>query len=806
MEFERYKEALKELIDWNKGTDIKDRNEATTRLHLIDKLLFSCLDWDIQNCTPEEVEDSQYTDYTLSNPSRVMIIEAKKEGVYFELPLGLERRTFKISSLFQKDSTIRKAIEQVVGYCQKRGVTIGAVTNGFQFIILVASRNDGQSPLDGKAIVFKSLEDIYDNFLEFWQFMSKTGILEKRIEKELLGISVPILPAKFSTRLVDYPGTKNRNSIQADLQILSDLLLEELITSEELEEDFLKTTYCSSGALSQYALTSKNILLSRYSLLSDKKVDTPAIEPMYTKKGRSDNFSLKEISKRPILLLGDVGAGKTMFIKNFIKIEAPEVIKETISLYVDLGSKAALSADLKMFFLDEIATILLNQYDIDIQERNFIRGVYNIELQRFERGIYSDLRDSAPAEYKKAEIDFLSKLINNKEEHIKYSLHHIARGRSKQIVLFMDNVDQRNENIQEDAFFISQEIAANWDATVFLTLRPQTYYRSKLEGALTGYHPKAFTIAPPRVDEVILKRLKFAQQIAKGEKKISVLSDKVIIKLSKLLTYLEILEYSFSQNQELIEFIDNISYGNIRLALEFITTFISSGHVDTEKIFEKDQEHIDNIDGQRYRIALHEFLRAIIFGDHKYYYPSATCITNVFDISENDPKEHFLICLLIDFLNRASSKSKFGFVDSYEVVRYLQNLSFNQDQIFKSLIFAINQNLIEAEGRTKPKSFTEIPENIRITTLGAYHVQKLISKFVYIDAILVDTPILDENFRGKFNNTDFINDRLNKVTLFTEYLDINWKNIESEKCGFNWPEFSEKLKQDIKTITNKMGF
>ena len=85
----------------------------------------------------------------------------------------------------------------------------------------------------------------------------------------------------------------------------------------------------------------------------------------------------------------------------------------------------------------------------------------------------------------------------------------------------MDNVDQRNEKIQEDAFFISQEISANWDATVFLTLRPQTYYKSKLEGALTGYHPKAFTIAPPRVDEVILRRLSFAQQLASGEKKIA---------------------------------------------------------------------------------------------------------------------------------------------------------------------------------------------------------------------------------------------------------------------------------------------
>lgn len=804
MEFDNYKANLAELIEWNKLSNSKDRNEATIRLQLIDKLIFNCLDWKQENCVAEEEEDNQYTDYTFFNPNRIMIIEAKRQGIYFELPLGLKRRTYKIDSLFQKDTKIREAIEQAIKYCNQRGVTIGSVTNGTQFIIFVASRNDGISPLDGKAIVFDSLEDIYENFLEFWQFMSVSGITDKRIEKELLGISVPLLPAKLSTKLDDYPGTKNRNSIQADLQILSDLLLEELITNEEIEEDFLKTTYCSSGALSQYALTSKNILESRYSLLHDKKVDTPVLEPMYSKKGISKNFSVKEFSKRPILLLGDVGAGKTMFIKNFIKIEAKDIIDETISLYVDLGSKAAFTSDLKAFFLDEIARLLIFQYDIDIHERNFVRGVYNVSLLRFERGIYGDLKESSPSDYKKHEIEFLTNLIKDKEEHIKQSLHHISVGRKKHVVIFMDNVDQRNENVQEDAFFISQEIAAHWEATIFLTLRPQTYYKSKLDGALTGYHPKAFTIAPPRVDEVILKRLDFAQQIAKGERKISSLNANILFKLNTLLTYLEILEFSFRQNRELIEFIDNVSYGNIRLALEFITTFISSGHVDTEKILLKDEEHIKNNDGLRYTVPLHEFLRAIIYGDHKYYYSSATCIANLFDISENDSKEHFLVCITLDYLNRASSKSKFGFVETNEVIGYLQSLGFNHEQSYRGIMFSTMQKLIETEARKKPKSITEISKSIRITTLGAYHVQKLICRFVYLDAVIIDTPILNIDYRQKLSTSEYITDRLDRVIMFKEYLDECWKNIDSEKCGFSWVKCSYTLKEDVNNILNRL--
>ena len=52
---------------------------------------------------------------------------------------------------------------------------------------------------------------------------------------------------------------------------------------------------------------------------------------------------------------------------------------------------------------------------------------------------------------------------------------------------------------------------------VFLTLRPETFHNSKKIGTLSGYHPKAFTISPPRVDLVVERRLEFALKITSGE-------------------------------------------------------------------------------------------------------------------------------------------------------------------------------------------------------------------------------------------------------------------------------------------------
>jgi hypothetical protein len=803
MNFEDYKNKLIDLIEW-KNTNIMDRNEATTRLHLIDRIFFECLNWNKEDCVAEEPHGQEYTDYTFNAPYKALIVEAKKEGIYFELPVGFKNRKYKIKTLTNASISISDAISQTISYCQKRGVSVGLVCNGFQIIAFIGSRNDGIPPEDGSAIVYDSLEEINNDFLYFWQIFSKNGIIGKRIEKDLCGIEIPVLPTKLSSRITEYPGIKGRNLIQADLQILSDLLLEELIKSEEIEEDFLRYAYCSSGALSQYAIISKNILQNRYLLLFDKHVEGPTIEPANTKRGINVDFSNKSIYTRPILLIGDVGVGKSIFIKNFMKVEAKEIMSNSIPLYIDLGSKAALANDLKQFFVSEIIKILLDKYGIDIEEDHFVRGVYNLEIQRFQKGIYSKIKEQNSIEYLSKEIEFLEEKLKNKEEHLKLCLNHISKGRKTQIIIFMDNVDQRDEPIQESAFLISQDVAANWPALVFLTIRPQTYYKSKIEGALSGYHPKAFTIAPPRVDDVINKRIEFALKIARGNMKISCLSENILLKLNSLETYLEILKFSFNNNNELFEFIDNICYGNIRLALELITTFIGSGHVDTEKIFKRDEINRNQKPPARYIIPVHEFLRAIIFGNHIYYYPEATTITNLFDISQNDGKEHFLNCILIDYLNRSSSKSKFGgFVELKDLYDYGQNLGFNVEQLNKSIIKLLNTKLLESEARKLPKSLSDIPNSLRITTIGAYHVQKLITKFVYIDAVLIDVPILDKIFRDNITDCHLISDRIKRAEIFKQYLDLQWDLMNIEQCGFNWINKSKELTENINFVKMK---
>src|ERR1017187_6767466 len=282
------------------------RNEATTRLHLIDTLLFDCLGWTREYVIAEERFDNQYTDYTFVFPRRMLIIEAKKEGIYFDLPVGHDRLEYSISSLFRTSPPLKLAMEQVGGYCQRRGVPFAAVTNGHQLAAFIGSRNDGLSPYDGIALVFPSLEFMSTRFIELWNTISRPAIENQTIRARLLGDVKPKLPPRLAARITAYPGTKGRNPLQASLQDVSELILEDLVSTRELEPTFIRECYCQSGALSQDAQISRSILKTRYAALFDAQHPGPALVPATDKHGTSPELLAESLARRPILIIGDV--------------------------------------------------------------------------------------------------------------------------------------------------------------------------------------------------------------------------------------------------------------------------------------------------------------------------------------------------------------------------------------------------------------------------------------------------------------------------------------------------------------------
>jgi hypothetical protein len=403
MDYELAKSNLDKLETSFSSKPKLSENEATTRLHFIDRMLIDCLGWPIEYIEAERHYNNGYSDYELGDPQKRLLLEAKKEGVTFDLPSGFSKEICSLKTIYGLTQELKNAIDQAMKYCHDRGIPVASITNGHQYLIFMCNRQDGTPPMDGSCLVFSSLEHIKENFKLFWDSLSYVGISENKIKYLLERNQSLPPPDKLSKRTINYPGFKNRNPIAAELQILGGLFLEDIGKIPEAEEEFVRATYCNSGALSQYAMVSKEILSTRYTSFFQKEARIN-IKPATTKDGiekdLKNDLITAGLSRRPIILVGDVGVGKSMFIKHLLFDGAKEELSDSIVIYLDFGIRPTFVIELDNYIINEIASQLWEKYKIDIYENSFVRGVYNLEIEKFGKGIYSSYRDKMPEKYK----------------------------------------------------------------------------------------------------------------------------------------------------------------------------------------------------------------------------------------------------------------------------------------------------------------------------------------------------------------------------------------------------------------------
>ncbi len=804
LDYEEGRKNLKALISWYEGKE-GNRNEAATRLHLIDRLIFECLGWERCEVFPEDNYQKEYTDYTFKVPRSILVIEAKKENQYFELPAGQKGRLeYNIKNLCRDYLDLKAAIEQAAGYCQARGISNAAVTNGHQFVVFLGARLDSIPPLEGKAIVFPSLEFIYENFLIFWQLLSKAGILDGHITKILTGAIKPDPPPKIASKILNYPVPIEKTEQQLDLDILSDIIFDDVSRERDLEETFYRECYSSSSILSQYSAMSKKMIEERYTKIFDDGTKSPTLIPVKSitkqKKNKLHPELLTKNTQRPIILLGDVGVGKSSFIHNLIHVEAASVFENAIVLYLDFGTEGTLTSDIKQYILKKIKAKLLDAYDINIDEDEFIRQLYKEDLERFSVGANKRLLEVAPDKYYENEVKHLLDLTSDLDQHLKNALIFIEKVHQKQIIVFLDNADQREDPDQQSFFIIGCEIAANWPATIFIPLQPETFYRSVTKGSLSSYHPKVFTIHPPRIEVVIEKRLKFALKLTSGEIPLSTLSGGSLSS-SNIESVIKTFYYSFQTNDALKTFLENISGGNVRIALNLIKNFFGSSNTNTEELLRIIQHH------GIYNIQQYQFLKAVIHGDDLYYDPQRSVIANIFDVGLHASNEHFLIPSIILTLHKAKNKSAGGFVDTAFVYEQLQSIGYQVEQIDLAIIKAMNKKLIQGSTRRTLKAGDELPPGLRATSIGVYTVSSLAGDFVYLEAMSVDTPISVSHYSDKLlpyfspgKEKITLAEKLEKVKIFREYLDKQWALFNPSEKIFDWREYSLILANNCHSI------
>lgn len=757
--------------------------EAENRFQFIDRLLTECLGWERPSMRVEVTNElGGRSDYLLGRPVKA-VLEAKKEAKLFEaLPQGSPSAVRKLEPLIRASRFLDQAVRQILPYCAIHGAQLAIVCNGPQIVIFQAM-SPGLPPLEGECFFFNGFDAYVRNFPLLWSLLSPEGVAENRAYREIALHRNPRIPPKASENISEPNRYRYRNSFQENLRALSSLLLEEIEDNPSLKSTFYKECYVRMEANNRHLLLSKNIISLRYRRVGDDAISpsTLGITPGATPGAAlviQDAPLLGRETSRPIVVVGDVGVGKTSFFENLYE-SLPETDKgDTYFIHINLGLKANLSTDVKSYVLNEIPVALRRNYGIDVDDRDFVNAIYYEEIRNFDRSVKGALREVDETAYVRERIDFLGNLVARRDNHLQAALGHLARGRGKQIILVMDNADQRKFDVQQEAFLIAQELAATRNVLVFVALRPSTFYQSKLMGALSGYQNRIFTISPPPADEVVQRRLTFAVKVAEGSIAPAALSG-IRLQLGNVVAFLKAMLRSVRTSSDIRTFLSNITGGNTRVVIELITAFCGSPNVDSEKIVRYELNKGD------YKVPVHEFTKHALLGEYAYYNSQSSLVAcNIFDVNAADPREHFLCSLMIAYLNSSNGvRDNDGFVSGATIISEMALHGFVETQVRQALRRLAAKKLIETPHAhyrelTVPEDNPPDEFHFRATSVGIYHVRFWTGSFAFLDATSIDTPIFDQGVRERVVDlaASFeIRDRYEKAVAFRNYLENQWQ-------------------------------
>lgn len=203
-----------------------------------------------------------------------------------------------------------------------------------------------------------------------------------------------------------------------------------------------------------------------------------------------------------------------------------------------------------------------------------------------------------------------------------------------------------------------------------------------------------------------------------------------------------------------------------------------------------------------YTIALHESIRALIFAHNKHYDSNQSLFVNLFDIEHSEPREHFSRLLALDYFSRAASGgTSHGYKRRSQAEEYLHALGYTGSHIANTLSLLYERKCLE--GRVLDVPFDEGGEDLRVTALGRYHISDLVKTFVYIDAVVVDTPILDSDVARRLTDVETLVQRLPRARDFLRYIDKCAGHLADRNARDLWNRIHDAILLDIISVEHE---
>ncbi|WP_445458331.1 hypothetical protein [Flavobacterium sp. HNIBRBA15423] len=800
------------MKDWGEVSDIfaeihkkaldktlENESEAQTRFDLIDRIIKEILQWQHGQISvePHTVgEKSGFIDYLLTAGDYKIVVEAKKVGAAFPSPT--RRKKLKVNGTILGVGEIKSALEQAEAYAKNKSADVVIVTNGTCWCFYTTNYNDRDKLHANILFPFEDLSDAEELFNIFEVHNVEQGSL-LNISSELEAV----LNNKIINTLDNSDYRLGRNSIADHIMkgIDSAIMSEALLNDEEV----LKECYVESDSRTKFDKTLQ-IHLTQYKpsiiepakkIKRDQKAD--AIADLI-------KVSAPNVSSPVTLIIGSVGSGKSTYLKHFELIKSKEILGKQKAhwIYVDY-EKMGINGNPREFLYKSLNEYLLedhkeNPTDFD----SVIKPAYEKQIEALKRGPYALLSQNKE-KFDEKIIEIIDRDFQNVEPYVEKVYNYIT---SQQLcVVVIDNVDLYEDDVLETSVFSEAiSISKTLKCLVFISLRDSTFIKHKNSSIFNAHELKKFWINPPAFKDVLSKRLNYASRELKDESAIIELYSGSKLNVSDLGLFFKIVQKSVlnETNSKLIEY---LSDRNTRKGITLIQNFLISGHIQADKAIR------DYIEGEsKFSFPFHEVFKGSILGPWKYYKEERSEVINIFDSKLGSKKQQLILLYLLKYL-QINARVDNAEMEYSEIVSFVSNFGTSEDLCKKIVEKLFTFNLIHTNERhlDNPKYF--------ITLCGGYYISNLCKMFVYIETVMYDTNILNNELFNKICEITYLiedsrdwlekmNLRKIRVELFFNYL----KGLEEElskeielKEYLIIEDIIKTVIEEIENVIKKMG-
>ena len=760
--------SLNNFLKYKKEFDTYLRNdlsESDTRSKILDKLLIDILGWSENEIKREGyLKDTGYYDYLIILPTFQFIVEAKKNYADFKLPLTA--RNVKIKTLMKGNSEI---INQIRSYVSAKNLSIGVATNGHQFIIGQFINVEGIDWQENECKIYHSLDDVEKNFVQFYDDLSRDVVREygriKIFTPPPIGKTILDAIPQRDDRLV-------RNIFSAPLQPIIKKFFSELFTDndKEIDYDFLEKCYVKNEDIKKF---NKELNIT----IQD---DPPVFDERISKVQNTSNsmnqlkININEGIKYlpdPILIIGGKGVGKTTFIKYFINVILDkEINKQRLIIYLDFKNYTDQQVNDTAKIYKQILELLYEKYpELNLTKLNILEKIYKRELKQQYDGIWSILKEDI-VELGRRKSEYIEKLMLDSINHLIKICNYLVGTCRKRLTIIFDNVDQLPDSSQRSVYLLAQSIHNITKSIIILSLREGYFYKLKGSPPFDAFRSTVFHITAPPYSLVlkrrftyILENFSFPKLILPNET-VQYGSDALKILFQNFYYTLFI-----NRNSDVLRYLEQSSYPNIRLGLDKLVEFMISANTPI----------IQYIYSDKYSIPIWEFVKSVALGSRKYYDHIDSKVVNLFYPSANNNNHFTKIRILLFLKHNLTHERKYV---SYEAVTNAFTIAgYSLDLAKAEIAELLKYGLIESDSFSTDVANKEIfsaKTNFRLTNPG-YHYLENLGRFYYLELVLHDTPIYDhEIYNNILNNFPYVDskgnrnlkNRIKSVNLFFVYL------------------------------------